>query len=138
VLVADDVVFTEGALAAFLTGPPKGKGAQAVARESELENLADAVSTLGSAPQRSASSRPRRSTSRSQSTESQPSQESSSMSETQGNTSAAGENVSDEEMAAEVEGQTSSDLEAEPQFEAESGGASSDTEAAKNPDEVGE
>ena len=28
VLVSDDVVFTEGALAAFLAGPPKGKGAR--------------------------------------------------------------------------------------------------------------
>ena len=31
VLVSDDVVFTEGALAAFLAGPPKGKSAKAVA-----------------------------------------------------------------------------------------------------------
>jgi hypothetical protein len=34
-------------------------------------------------------------------------------------------------MAAEVEGQTSSDLQAEEKFEAEAGGATSDTEAAK-------
>jgi hypothetical protein len=53
------------------------------------------------------------------------------VSETQGNTSAAGDNVSDEEMAAEVEGQTSSDLQAESKFESEAGGATSDTEAAK-------
>ncbi len=37
VLVSDDVVFTEGALAAFLAGPSRGKSAKAVARESELE-----------------------------------------------------------------------------------------------------
>jgi large subunit ribosomal protein L4 len=37
VLVSDDVVFTEGALAAFLAGPPKGRAVTAVARESELE-----------------------------------------------------------------------------------------------------
>jgi large subunit ribosomal protein L4 len=37
VLVSDDIVFTEGALAAFLAGPPRGKSAKAVARESELE-----------------------------------------------------------------------------------------------------
>jgi hypothetical protein len=60
------------------------------------------------------------------------------VSETQGNTHAAGEGVSDEEMAAEVEGQTSSDLQVEDQFENEAGGASSDTEAAKDPGGVGE
>ena len=37
VLVSDDIVFTEGALAAFLAGPARGKSAKAVARESELE-----------------------------------------------------------------------------------------------------
>ena len=35
VLVSDDVVFTEGALAAFLAGPPKGKSVKAVASSSE-------------------------------------------------------------------------------------------------------
>jgi large subunit ribosomal protein L4 len=50
VLVSDDVVFTEGALAVFLAGPPKGKGADAQARESELDDLADAVSTLAAEP----------------------------------------------------------------------------------------
>lgn len=39
VLVSDDVVFTEAALAAFLAGPRKGKGASAVARESEVAEL---------------------------------------------------------------------------------------------------
>ncbi|RPF22877.1 50S ribosomal protein L4 [Myceligenerans xiligouense] len=35
VLIADDVVFTESALSAFLAGPAAGKGAKAVATESE-------------------------------------------------------------------------------------------------------
>src|SRR4051812_35566986 len=35
VLVSDDVVFTSGSLQAFLAGTPKGKGATAVATESE-------------------------------------------------------------------------------------------------------
>ncbi len=35
VLVSDDVVFTRGALEAFLAGPTRGKGAKAVATESE-------------------------------------------------------------------------------------------------------
>jgi large subunit ribosomal protein L4 len=38
VLCSDDVVFTSGALEAFLAGPPKGKGAKAVATESEAQS----------------------------------------------------------------------------------------------------
>ncbi len=114
VLVSDDVVFTEGALAAFLAGPPKGRGADAVARESELENLADAVTTLAKEPQESKAA--------------------SNQGKSKGKTEAAGAGVSDEEMVAEVEASTSSDLEAEPAFEAEAEGASSDTEAAKDPE----
>ena len=37
VLVSDDVVFTQGALEAFLAGPTKGKGAKATASDAELE-----------------------------------------------------------------------------------------------------
>jgi large subunit ribosomal protein L4 len=40
VLVSDDVVFTEGALAAFLAGPSKGKSVKAVASSSETESEA--------------------------------------------------------------------------------------------------
>jgi large subunit ribosomal protein L4 len=36
VLVSDDLVFTQGALEAFLAGPTRGKGAKAVATESEV------------------------------------------------------------------------------------------------------
>ena len=36
VLVSDDVVFTKAALDAFIAGPAKGKGAKAVAMESEV------------------------------------------------------------------------------------------------------
>jgi hypothetical protein len=52
-------------------------------------------------------------------------------------TQPAGEGVSDEEFVEQVEGQTSSDLEAEELFEKEAGGATSDTEAAKDPGSVG-
>jgi large subunit ribosomal protein L4 len=41
VLVSDDVVFTEGALTAFLAGNPKGKSATAVARSSEVEDTTE-------------------------------------------------------------------------------------------------
>lgn len=39
VLVADDVVFTSGALETFLAGPAKGKSVKATASESELEDV---------------------------------------------------------------------------------------------------
>ncbi len=40
VLVSDDVIFTQGALAAFVAGPTTGKGAKAVATESEANEEA--------------------------------------------------------------------------------------------------
>ena len=40
VLCSDDVVFTSGALEAFVAGPARGKGAKAVAAESETEEAA--------------------------------------------------------------------------------------------------
>ena len=42
VLVSDDVVFTQGALQAFLAGPAKGKSRKAVASESELADAPEA------------------------------------------------------------------------------------------------
>lgn len=45
-------------------------------------------------------------------------------------THAAGDGLSDDEFAERVAGQTSSDLEAEPVFERESAGATTDTEAS--------
>jgi len=46
----------------------------------------------------------------------------------------AGEGLTDAEMAEQVEEQTSSDLKAEPAFEQEAAGATSDLEAAKDPE----
>ncbi|MFE5311110.1 50S ribosomal protein L4 [Isoptericola sp. NPDC056573] len=43
VLVSDDVVFTEGALAAFLAGPATGKSVKAVATESEAAETEEAT-----------------------------------------------------------------------------------------------
>ncbi len=143
VLVSDDVVFTEGALAEFLAGPARGRGADVRIRESELDQLADAVSTLApghietsSTSATSVSSDPARTAGATSVTDLT---KETSMSETpsMGTTSAAGEDVSDDEMAREVQEQTSSDLQAEDAFEQESSGAGSDTEAAKAPDEVG-
>lgn len=52
-------------------------------------------------------------------------------------TQPAGEGLSDEEMVERVESQTSSDLSVEDLFQAEADGATSDTEAAKDPSSVG-
>ena len=38
ILKSDDMVFSEAAINDFLAGPVKGRGATAVARESELES----------------------------------------------------------------------------------------------------
>ena len=48
-----------------------------------------------------------------------------------GTTKPAGEGVDDQELTEQVADQTSSDLEVEGAFERESGGAASETEAAK-------
>lgn len=48
VLCADTVVFTEGALAAFLAGPARGRSATAVATETEAASAAPAVSDAAS------------------------------------------------------------------------------------------
>jgi len=46
VLVSDDVIFTQGALAAFVAGPTTGKGAKAVATESEAESIEEGKAAL--------------------------------------------------------------------------------------------
>ncbi|WP_029252171.1 50S ribosomal protein L4 [Paraoerskovia marina] len=43
VLVSDDVVFTEGALSAFLAGPATGRGAKAVATSAEASDAEEAA-----------------------------------------------------------------------------------------------
>ena len=42
VLISDDVVFTEAALAAFVAGPTKGKSVKAVATSAEVEDVVEA------------------------------------------------------------------------------------------------
>ena len=48
VLISDDVVFTEAALAAFVAGPPSGKSAKAVARTRAAEVADDERAADGS------------------------------------------------------------------------------------------
>jgi large subunit ribosomal protein L4 len=122
VLVSDDVVFTEGALAAFLapsssraghdggkTGPALLDSAPATKR---AEQLGEAVETLAEekAPAGGRRSAPTTSA---------------------GTTAPAGAGVSDAEMAAEVAEQTSPDLKAEDVFEREADSAATATEAAE-------
>jgi large subunit ribosomal protein L4 len=111
VLVSDDVVFTEGALAAFLAGPPKGRGVRARARRGELAALADAVSTLAPGPLDPAA--PLEPTAEEPTVTQTPSDAageptglSTEPATDRGTTTAAGEGVSDEEMAEEVRAQT--------------------------------
>jgi large subunit ribosomal protein L4 len=89
-LISDDVVFTEGALAVFLTGD---------------KNLGDAVETLAQEkPGRPASVKKEKSVSDKPATDA-------------GETKPAGEGVSDKQMAEAVKEQTSPDLKAEEAFE---------------------
>jgi large subunit ribosomal protein L4 len=50
VLVSDDVVFTQGALEAFLAGPTKGKSSKASASESEVDELIEVVEVPADEP----------------------------------------------------------------------------------------
>jgi large subunit ribosomal protein L4 len=99
VLVSDDVIFTEGALAAFLNGPGTAEGQQ----------LGAAVETLASETAPAGGRRTPKVT------------EEAAVSETPatdaGTTKPAGEGVSDEQAKAEVAEQTSQDLKAEEAFE---------------------
>jgi large subunit ribosomal protein L4 len=47
VLISDDIVFTEAALAAFVAGPPSGKSVKAVATSAELDDDAVVAATVG-------------------------------------------------------------------------------------------
>jgi len=127
VLVSDDVVFTEGALAAFLNGPATAEGQQLGAA---VETLAAETAPAGG-----------RRTSKVTETPAPPKE--TAVSETPatsaGETKPAGEGVSDEQAKAEVADQTSPDLKAEEAFEK---AADNDTDApaeqaleAETPDE---
>jgi large subunit ribosomal protein L4 len=109
VLVSDDVVFTEGALAAFLTPSSRGK------------HLGDAVETLAQEP--AGRPAPVKKTAPAEKTTAAPKETavSDQPATNAGETKAAGEGVSDKEMASEVAEQTSPDLKAEEAFESAAG-----------------
>ncbi len=111
VLVCDDVVFTEGALAAFVEAPSRARAGVA------LGDAVDALAAETGPGNRAAAPRPTAQTT------DQPREDS--VSETPatdaGQTTAAGEGVSDDQAAAQVAGQTSKDLKAEQAFESAAG-----------------
>jgi large subunit ribosomal protein L4 len=111
VLVSDDVVFTEGALAAFLNKPAtEGGKAIGEAVEALAQEPADrpAPAKKSSAKKTAAKKTEEAHVSETPATES-------------GSTKPAGEGVSDEELADEVAAQTSPDLKAEEAFEKAAG-----------------
>jgi large subunit ribosomal protein L4 len=125
VLVSDDVVFTEGALAAFLAG---GKSADAFAEPGHEQVLADAVETLAAQPAEAPA--PRRRTTKAAAAEEAPAVSDTPATDA-GETKPAGDGVSDEQAVQQVAEQTSSDLLAEDVFEREADGASTDEPVAE-------
>ncbi len=116
VLVSDDVVFTEGALAAFVAAPSRVRAGEA---------LAGAVDTLAAetGPGRRAAAPATRTPTTAPTSEDQPTEDR--VSETPatdaGKTTAAGEGLSHDQAAGQVAGQTSKDLKAEQAFESAAG-----------------
>ncbi|MDQ1695927.1 MAG: large subunit ribosomal protein, partial [Frankiaceae bacterium] len=121
VLVSDDVLFTEGALAAFLNHPGSKQGRQ----------LGEAVETLATepadrpAPVQQAAPATKATAKKAAPAKTAAAEEAPAVSETPatdaGTTQAAGAGVSAEEMAGEVAEQTSPDLKAEEVFEEAAG-----------------
>jgi large subunit ribosomal protein L4 len=102
VLVSDDVVFTEGALAAFLNKPATAEGkAIGEAVEALAPEPADRPAPVKKATAKKATAK----------------KTASAPATVAGDTKPAGEGVSDEQMAAEVADQTAPDLKAEEAFE---------------------
>jgi large subunit ribosomal protein L4 len=114
VLVSDDVIFTEGALAAFLDRDKAGpKLLDSPSPTERAERLGEAVETLA---QETAPAGGRR-TAKVTETATEEAPVSETPATDAGTTKPAGEGVSDEEAKAEVAEQTSSDLKAEEAFE---------------------
>jgi large subunit ribosomal protein L4 len=130
VLVSDDVVFTEGALAAFLTGDPSvGVAVEALAQEpadrpAPVHKDAPAKKTAKS-PAKTTAKTTTKTTAKKTTTKKTAAAEEATVSEPPatdaGTTTPAGEGLSDEQAAAEVAEQTSPDLKAEEAFEAAAG-----------------
>lgn len=140
VLVSDDVVFTEGAYAAFVASPQASPQRRA--------SLADAVATLAPATETTtATRRPATAPTTPPPSAATPVEDSAAMSEQpatqQGSTEPAGAGATDAEMAREVAAQTSGDRAAQTAFEragaedTETAAEESATLAAEMPEEPG-
>jgi large subunit ribosomal protein L4 len=141
VLVSDDVVFTEGALATFIAGPSAKDGGAAIG--DAVETLAPerpakrAAKRSESAPAKQAASKPaaakttatkatatKKAAAKKSATPQTPATDA-------GTTTPAGEDISDSEAVTEVAEQTSPDLKAEDVFEREADGASTEAPVAE-------
>jgi len=127
VLVSDDVVFTEGALAAFLDRDKAGpKLLDSPSAAERAERLGEAVETLAAETAPKGGSRAAKVTPAKQTAATEETAVSETPATDAGTTKPAGEGVSDEQAKAEVAEQTSQDLKAEEAFEK---AADKDTEA---------
>jgi large subunit ribosomal protein L4 len=120
VLISDDVVFTEGALAAFVAGPTSKDGGAAIG---------DAVETLAAEapakkPVAKKTAAKKTAAKKTAATTEAPATDA-------GTTAPAGEGLSDSEAVTEVAEQTSSDIKAEDVFERESDGATTEAPVAE-------
>jgi large subunit ribosomal protein L4 len=149
VLVADDVVFTEGALAAFIEGPSSadrgaaiGDAVETLAAERPIKKAAAKKSaSTETATEKPAAKKTAAKKSAAKKTAAKKTAATSDAAEAPatdaGSTAPAGEGVSDDEAVAEVAEQTSADLKAADVFERESDAASTETPVAEaDADEV--
>ncbi len=140
VLVSDDVVFTEGALAAFIAGPSSRDngpaGADAVetpaakqpAKKAATKRAEPAAVDSEAAPKKAAA---KKTTAKKTTAKKTTAKKTAAPATDAGTTEPAGDGVSDDEAVAEVAAQTSSDLKAEDVFEREADGATTETPAAE-------
>jgi large subunit ribosomal protein L4 len=139
VLVSDDVVFTEGSLAAFIAGGQPASHASTVAAEAELapagtgkpETKAAADGEKSAAKKAAAKkATPAKKTAAKKTAAKKADADTDAEAATDaGTTEPAGEGLSDEAAVAEVAEQTSSDLKAEDVFEREADGTTTETAA---------
>jgi large subunit ribosomal protein L4 len=120
VLISDDVVFTEGALAAFVAGPTSKDGGAAIG---------DAVETLAAEPPAKKAVAKKAAAKKTAAKKTTAATEAPATDA--GTTAPAGEDLSDSEAVTEVAEQTSSDIKAEDVFERESDGATTEAPVAE-------
>jgi large subunit ribosomal protein L4 len=147
VLVSDDVVFTEGALAVFIAGPSSRDGGSAVADGVETpatEQPAKKAATKRTEPAAASTEAPAKKAAAKKATAKKSTAKQTTAKEAAAETPAttspatdagtsgpAGDDISDGEAVAEVAAQTSPDLKAEDVFEREADGATTEAPVAE-------